>query len=394
MRLLFSLSNLLFLPLLLAGNVYISARAAEKVFESPDSIKAAKTYSILTFDKADSVVCPKGTKSVRFNSAGTKLYTMNLEDMSIYEFEEVTRRITRKFIFKATKALGWDYKLNKPMASFAEKPVEACFSHDNKILWVSLHNSAGIIPLMPDSLIHDSSLNSKEIYLLNVQNNRQDTINIPFIKTGRTPKIIARTADNKTLLVSNWHSETISVLRINDTVAPFGKLIATIPVPATPRGIAIDDKKKKSYITLMGGNYITVINNKTWKIERNIKVNYSPRHILVDTRGRLFVSFNLLAEVACIDPRTGRSLFKIATNKQPRTIVLSKNQKFLFVTCYTGNMVDVFKINSNSFTRIYSIYCSGKPIGIDLYEDRDKLEAWVCTNTAGNLKIFSFNKAY
>ena len=38
-----------------------------------------------------------------FNTAGSKLYAMNLEGMSIYEFDQPTRKISREFEFKPTK---------------------------------------------------------------------------------------------------------------------------------------------------------------------------------------------------------------------------------------------------------------------------------------------------
>jgi 6-phosphogluconolactonase (cycloisomerase 2 family) len=142
----------------------------------------------------------------------------------------------------------------------------------------------------------------------------------------------------------------------------------------------------------MGGSKIMVVNNKTWKIETYLNVPPNPRHVILDALGHLFVSFNSSSQIANIDTRTGKILFKAQTHAQPRTIALSKNQKFLFVTCYAGNTVDVFKINKQSFDRIYSIKCSGKPVGIDLYEDEAKLEAWVCNYIAGNISVYTFKK--
>jgi len=112
----------------------------------------------------------------------------------------------------------------------------------------------------------------------------------------------------------------------------------------------------------------------------------------MDTSGHLFVSYNSLGKIGCIDVATGKTLFSTSTNTQPRTIVLSRNHQFLFVTCYTGNTVDVFKINKHSFTKLYSLECKGKPVGVDVFEDDDKLEAWVCNYVEGSLKVFTFSK--
>jgi len=361
-----------------------------------DTIRQTKAYSGLTLEQSLVLPVSMGVKSVLFNSTGTKLYALGLEEMSIYEFDRKNKKLLRKINFKPNAAKGLDYILNKPIPSFAEKPVEACFSHHDKILWVSLHNAGGIVPIFLDSLSSERlpafTKHGKVAYVTNFERQTQDTLYLPLVQTGKMPKVIAKTADDKYLLVSNWGSKTVSILKINDTLAPYGKRIANITVQAIPRGIAVDDRHKKSYVAVMGGNQISAISHKNWKIEKNLVVPISPRHLVMDTAGRLFSSFNVISQIACIEPGTGKILFKANTHSEPRTIALSKNQKFLFVTCYAGNTIDIYKINPHSFKRIYSLKCTGKPIGIGLYEDEDKLEAWVCNYLAGNLKVYMFKK--
>jgi DNA-binding beta-propeller fold protein YncE len=93
-----------------------------------------------------------------------------------------------------------------------------------------------------------------------------------------------------------------------------------------------------------------------------------------------------------LDPTTGKTRFSIATAAQPRTIALSKNQAFVFVTGYSSNKLEVFKITDSHFERVASLNCPGHPVGVDLYEDNDKIEAWVCSYQGGKLHIFSFDK--
>lgn len=353
-------------------------------------------YSNLIYTGLENIPSTAWTKSVLFNSSGTKLYTFNLEEMSINEFDCSSKTITKKFKFKPTVATGWDYDLNKPMPSFEEKPVEGCFSHDDKILWVSLHNAGGIVAIPMDSI---TALNKavtgypqKTIFTFNVEKQRADSVSVPFIKTGKTPKVIAVTADNKFLLVSNWHSNSVSVISINDTLPPYGKKIRDIKTGVLPRGIAVSEGRyPKTYVANMGSNLISLINNKSWKVEKNIHTGYNPRHI-VSAEGRVYVSYNTSSEIACINNLDNRTLFKSSTSANPRTIAITKNQRFLFVACYEGNSIDVFRINENSFSRIYSVKCNGKPVGIDLLEDSEKLEAWVCTYEGNTLQVFSFKK--
>src|SRR4030095_318586 len=56
-----------------------------------------KPYSELEYKKKEVLNAASGTKSVVFNSKGSKLYAMNLEGMSVYEFDQSSRKITREF---------------------------------------------------------------------------------------------------------------------------------------------------------------------------------------------------------------------------------------------------------------------------------------------------------
>jgi DNA-binding beta-propeller fold protein YncE len=363
-----------------------------------DTLVPPKPYSELIYDKEEKLPAAPGTKSVLFNAAGDRLYAMNLEGMSVYEFDQPSRQITREFKFKPSKGTGWDYVKEKPISSFQEKPVEACLSHDDKILWVSLHNAEGIVPIRVDSLQanhHDGKVTGqpvKKITVIFPGTDKKDSFDVPLIKTGKTPKVISRTGDSKYLLVSNWHSHTVSVLELNKDLYPFGKVIDTIPVSAIPRGIAVDNKTNRSYVAIMGGASITVIDNAVWLKVDELNVASNPRHIVLDTSGHLFVSYNSLGKVACLDAQTGKTLFTADTHDQPRTITLSKNHQFLFVTCYSGDMVDVFKINKNDFTKVTSLSCKGHPVGVDVFENDEKLEAWVCSYSTGSISVFSFKK--
>jgi len=356
-----------------------------------------KPYSSLVYEKTELLAAAPGTKSVLFNTTGSKLYAMNLEGMSVYEFDQPSRKITREFKFKPNKGTGWDYVKEKPIASFQEKPVEACFSHDDKILWVSLHNAEGIVPIRVDSIEANRKPDSirhavKKITVVYPGSSKKDSFDVPLIKTGKTPKIISKTVDSKYLLVSNWHSYNVSVLEMNKDIYPYGKIISTIPVSSIPRGIAVDDKNNKSYVAIMGGASIAVINNSAWMKEEDMAVASNPRHIVMDTSQRIFVSYNRLAKIACIDAVTGNTLFSASTHAQPRTIILSKNHKFLFVTCYSSDFVDVYKVNDSNFEKIASLPCKGHPVGVDLFENNDKLEAWVCSYSNGSISVFSFKK--
>ena len=369
------------------------------VKDTVPSVPVLKPYSGLEYQKKEVVAAAPGTKSVIFNAAGNKLYAMNLEGMSVYEFDQASRKVVREFKFTPTRGMGWDYNKSRPIASFQEKPVEACLSHDDQILWVSLHNAEGIVPIW----LNDFSKNktpagtppeqkTKPVTVIYPGTAKKDSFRVPLIETGKTPKVISRTADSKFLLVSNWHSRNNSVLEMNKELYPYGKVISTIPVSAIPRGIVVDDKNNKSYIAVMGGSTIARVDNTTWQTDSILNVWSSPRHVVMDTSGHIFVSYNSMGTIACLEAGTGKTLFTASTHSQPRTIMLSKNHKFIFVTCYTSDYVDVYKINADSFEKVASLPCGGHPVGVDVYENDEVLEAWVCSYSNGAINIYSFRK--
>lgn len=352
-------------------------------------------YDSLIFETKQALPAAEGTKSVLFNGNGTRLYAMNLEGMSIFEYDAESRTRTRTFSFQPTPGTGWDYERDRPVKSYEEKPVEACLSKDEKLLYVSLHNAGGIVPLPVQDVALTATPNDsfkiKKVYVTQKNAGTKDSIYVPLIHTNSTPKVIARTANDSFVLVSNWHGLTVSSLQ-RIPGKPFLKKVADVKVTAIPRGIVVDDVREKTYVAIMGSNTVAVIDNATWTREADIPVAANPRHLVMDTGRRLFVSFNKLARIACVDPQTHKTLFAASTAAQPRTIMLSKNGKFLFVTCYRGNTVDVFKVEENRFVKLYSLPCPGKPVGIDIRETDDMLEAWVCNYVGGNLSIFSFKK--
>ena len=377
--------------------------AATEVIATADTsqtvapIKASPINYTLAYQSVDSISAAGGTKSVLFNANGTRLYAMNLEGLSIYEFDQPSRKLLRVFRFKASKGKGWDYKTKTAIPSLQEKPVEACLSHHDKILWVSLHNAGGVVPIYLDSTYSNAqawtdTANTKKIIIHNYVTNKKDSVIVPLIRTGATPKVIAKTADDQFLLVSNWHALNVSIINMDRNTKTIGLLLKNIPVSAIPRGMVVDDANNKTYVAIMGSSYISVLNNNGWTKEKNIPVASNPRHIVMDKKGRLIVSFNITGEIACINPSTGKTLFTAKTAKQPRTIALSKDGRYLFVTCYDGNKMEVYKVEDNEFTRLYSLPCYGKPVGADVVETADKTEVWVCNYVKGNIKIFTFNK--
>jgi len=74
------------------------------------------------------------------------------------------------------------------------------------------------------------------------------------------PKYVAVTPNDKYVVVTNWCSWTVSI--VNEATH---HLVATIPVGAYPRGIAISPDSHLAYVAIMGSDVIDVISLSTFK---------------------------------------------------------------------------------------------------------------------------------
>jgi 6-phosphogluconolactonase (cycloisomerase 2 family) len=358
-------------------------------------IKPLRPYDSILFKDKFVIDAGSGTKSVLFNADMSRLYAMNLEGMSVYEFSRDSRKIMREFRFKPTPGTGWNYETDRPISSYQEKPVEGCISNNDSILWVSLHNAEGIVPIH----LKDASKLSRKpvsptdklVFVIGADGKKKDSVYVPLITTGKTPKVIARTIDSRFILVSNWHSNSVSVLEVTSSY-PFARVVSTIEVSSIPRGIVVDDKKGKTYVTIMGSSKLAIINNQQWTLEGYMEAEANPRHVVMDDQSRIFVSYNKIGKVGCIDATTGNTLFSASTPNQPRTIVLSKNFRFLFATCYTANKLAVLKVGDADFEPLETMEAPGHPVGVDIYENDDIMEVWVCAYEGGNITVYTYQK--
>src|SRR5687767_3258876 len=104
----FSLSAVLGLLITIAGcqsvaSVNNTPPPAPELVASADTVVIAtqtdtlfKPYTSLEYSKVELLQAAPGTKSVLFNTNGSKLYAMNLEGMSVYEFDQASRKIIRE----------------------------------------------------------------------------------------------------------------------------------------------------------------------------------------------------------------------------------------------------------------------------------------------------------
>lgn len=259
--------------------------------------------------------------------------------------------------------------------SYLGGPVEACFSNNGKCLWVSNYNMIGEGFNNPGC----DGCNGKNydpgfIYKINTETFTIDKI----IKVGAVPKYLCISPDEKTMVVSNWSSGDISIV---DLVSE--KESKRVDVGAHPRGVAISSDSKWAYVTVMGSTKIAKVNLSTHEVTYIEKVGKSPRHVLLSSNDSLmYVSLNsgnsLLQYNLCSGDKKSCS-----TNSGPRSMILSPDEKYLYVVNYFANTFS--KIRTDSMSVMEVVETGHHPIGITA--NWDDAEIWVACYE-GKIEVF------
>lgn len=270
------------------------------------------------------------------------------------------------------KSLGFDEYSGD---SYLGGPVEAAFSNDGKTLWVSNYNMIGNGFDNPGcDGCNGKSYDPGFVYKINMETFAIEKA----IKVGAVPKYLAISKDEKVMVVSNWSSGDISIVDLATEVE-----IKKVNVGAHPRGVAISSDSKRCYITVMGSTKIACVNLSTYEVSYLENVGKSPRHaILSSNDSLLYISLN-----------SGNSLVKYnlctnekescTTNAGPRSMVLSPDQKYLYVVNYFANTFS--KIRTDSMSVVEVVNTGHHPIGITAnWEDA---EIWVACYE-GKIEIF------
>ncbi|HNR88794.1 MAG TPA: hypothetical protein PKM65_10680 [Spirochaetota bacterium] len=389
----------------LAGALALSCNAVKK----EPAVVVPVYPEKLAITKAESLRTGIGAKSVEMSPDGSRVYSMNLEECSVYEYNRASRVIQRKLIFVMTPGKGWDYDKKVPINSYQEKPVEGHFSHNGRYLWVSLHNADGVavwdllggdtavegkpfktawlherIPPKPADVSAPPAAKKKAAPEPEFTNKKMKLL---LIKTGATPKVIWSSPNGKYLFVSNWHSSTVSVIDISTPTPDGWNVVKTLRTGSVPRGMTASADSKFLYIAQMGGNFLSVVDLDTVEKVREITVGPAPRHILI-SNGYLYASICNEAKLIKVELPSGRIVQWARTMSSPRTIAASPDGTVIFVTCYNDNTVQAFR--ADTLALLATRESPGRPVGITVWQGGGVYEAWICNHTNFVMNVFTY----
>ncbi len=120
-----------------------------------------------------------------------------------------------------------------------------------------------------------------------------ETGGVSSIDVGLAPSMLALNADESVLGVTNSHSDSISLIDTNSSIAREIK-IPTYPASAIgsqPDGLGFSPDGKRIYVACGGNNAVAVVARTAsqWKLEGSIPTGWFPSAVAVDAAGGLHV---------------------------------------------------------------------------------------------------------
>ena len=157
------------------------------------------------------------------------------------------------------------------------------------------------------------------------------------IETGRMPKVITLSPSGDLAAVSNWLSQSVSLIDPETR-----ETLAEVPVGGTPRGMAFSPDGALLYTAIFDRPEIAVIDLP----QRKVKIRFTlyegegaARHVLYRD-GKLLVSDMYRGRVAILDAASGKLLTQVRAGSNLNTIVLSPGGTRLFVSSRGRNNPD------------------------------------------------------
>lgn len=158
--------------------------------------------------------------------------------------------------------------------------------------------------------------------------------------------------------------------------------IAKIPVEVNPYELLLSSDLKTLYVSNWASNSISVIDLATNKVTRSIAVGANPNDMVLTRDGRLYVSCGNSNSVWVINTKTMRAVEQINTAIYPNSLIGStpnalatdREEKMLFVANADNNTVAVINISEAEEHTVLGFIPTGwYPTSLELSRDGKKL---------------------
>ncbi|MBX2962801.1 MAG: hypothetical protein KF687_09830 [Cyclobacteriaceae bacterium] len=342
-------------------------------------------------------------KSVNYLPSKKKFYVQSLEGYetvvySIETFEKlgVIRHVfnaQNQDLFKDGEYTVFDYKYRYRKSDFnifSGKPVESCFSHNGKYLWVTYYRRS-----------YDANAESPSAVAI-IDTDTDEIVRV--MPTGILPKMIAASPDSRYVAVTHWGDNTLGIIdtssddpfefkyvkhaivdkRLEVKFEPGVKVDRDNNCGYCLRGTVFTPDSKYLLVGRMGGDGGIAV----FDMEDDYKylgVNYSPyyniRHLII-SGDNLIISSNSLGYVQSTDwNQFIQSKVEQDGNRKvekdewrscyvgpgARTIVASADGRYVFACVNDDSKIVV--LDTSTMRKVAEIAADSFPVGMEITDD-------------------------
>lgn len=339
-------------------------------------------------------------KSVNIHPDGKKYYVNSLEGGVTIAYDMATHEklavVSHRFSGQETRLWApgsglYKFTHYEPSNAFMGKPVESCFSHRGRYLWVPYYRRS-------------FDINAQDPSAIAVIDTETDTI-IRLFETGPLPKMIRTSHDGRTIAVSHWGNNTVGLMDISsddpkewhhrsmavvDYVLP---LNFSLTQPADRdngsgyalRGTVFTPDDRYLLVGCMGGGGgIAVIDVQSGEyLGRVLGMMANVRHLVINGQ-YLYLSINgggciqrvnldSLVKAAVQMKAEGRKTCNVKdwetcqVGKGARTMELSPSGNYAFVAC--NNASRLYVVDTRKMKEICRVEVDSYPVGLDISDD-------------------------
>ncbi|MFY7668224.1 MAG: hypothetical protein ACOVQG_05745 [Crocinitomicaceae bacterium] len=353
-------------------------------------------------DSYDSAI--NSPKSVNYSIDGKKFYVQSLEGYTTAVYDAKTKKKikTIKHVFdksnqelfknNETTAFGYEFSVERDKYNqFSGKPVESCFSHNGKYLWVTYYR-------------RDYDSNASCPSAVAIIDTEKDEI-VRVMPTGPLPKMIACSPDNKFIAVTHWGDNTLGIINIQsqDPMDFFyhKHCVVDYQMKMDFGGKHVDRDSDCGYclrgtvytpdgnfllVGKMGGaGGVAVFDANSYELLGTVKgMESNVRHLVING-DNLFLSANSPGKVQKCDWRSFvkariqneekeiqfKEFESIFVGSGARTIVTTSDGKYVFAAVNNGSKI--VAVRSNDMKIVAEIPADSYPVGMDISSDDSEL---------------------
>lgn len=336
-------------------------------------------------------------KSVNILNSKNKFYVNSLEGESTSVFDLTTFKRTKiiKHVFNASnqqlfKENANDNFIFKTKSSslnyFNGKPVESCFSHNGKYLWITYYRRS----------YDPNAIDPSAVCIIDTD---ADSI-VRVITTASLPKMIACSPDSKTIAISHWGDNTVTLIDISSNDPQSFAYLNNIVIDYRMnlnfsadtkidrdnncgnclRGTEFTPDNKYILVGKMGGNGIAIIDIEKRKYLGTVTgMKTNLRHLVIKD-SMLYLSSNKYGYVQKTSLADFVNYFSKSSkignyNKWQnayvgigaRTISIDPTGKYLFAAVNNESKVAI--VRTSDMKVLASCDADSYPVGMDISED-------------------------